>query len=375
MLFLICGFREDFIDSLKGEIWNLRTGIYYHDSDSISRFINRVDNLTRELYYYDRMLDIESVKKNLLGVRVVITDDATVVKSDTGNLFNPYQKKDTAEILNTVNYIQQIQLLAERNGANFLCCAVPRAGCFEEGPSNIQNYTLENYEALTEEMHARNIPTLDFLNVFEKQRMQGETIFFHTDHHWTPTTGLAAYQMICKELHFLYGFQVQDIYTQSKNFNIKTYNNWFLGSNGKKAGLFFTWKGADDFDIITPKFPTRFSESVSGREEVRSGNFEETMLYSERLEKDYYHINNYAAYSGGDYRLQIVQNHLNQEGKTIMIIRDSFACVVTPFLALQVKELHVVDDREGTYPSSESIDVEKYVQELKPDFIIVLKGF
>ena len=96
------------------------------------------------------------------------------------------------------------------------------------------------------------------------------------------------------------------------------------------------------------------------------------MLYREYLVKGYYSRNNYTTYSGGDYRLQKITNTNQQEGEKILIIRRSFGCVVTPFLAIHAKELHVIDDREGGYPAGDRIDLEVYIQEIQPDYVIIL---
>jgi len=101
------------------------------------------------------------------------------------------------------------------------------------------------------------------------------------------------------------------------------------------------------------------------------GIFEETVLYPDRLQyENPYDSWVYSTYSGGDFRLQIVRNHLNQEGKKFLIIRDSFACVVTPFLALNAEELHIVDVRD--FITSDPIDVYEYLEEISPDYVLVL---
>ena len=91
------------------------------------------------------------------------------------------------------------------------------------------------------------------------------------------------------------------------------------------------------------------------------------------MKKDYYHSNPYAVYSGGDYRLQIIRNTLNTTGSKILIIRNSYACVVTPFLAIHAGELHVIDDREGDYPNGDKIILKGYIEELRPEYVVVLK--
>ena len=88
--------------------------------------------------------------------------------------------------------------------------------------------------------------------------------------------------------------------------------------------------------------------------------------------KEYYRLNPYAAYSGGDFRLQIMKNNLNPSGKKILIIRDSFACAVAPFLSLHSSELHIVDIRNREGYVGNKIDVYEYIEEIKPDYVIVL---
>lgn len=92
--------------------------------------------------------------------------------------------------------------------------------------------------------------------------------------------------------------------------------------------------------------------------------------FLENLEKDYYNKESYAVYNGGNRQLQIVKNNLNPNGKKVLIVRDSFACVVTPFLSLQTSELHICDVRK--HQDGEKIDVEDYINRLNPDYVIVL---
>ena len=93
----------------------------------------------------------------------------------------------------------------------------------------------------------------------------------------------------------------------------------------------------------------------------------------DNMKKDYYNVNTYATYSGGDFRLQIMKNNNNPNGEKMVLIRDSFSCVVAPFLALQTSELHIIDDRDGDYPSGEKVNIEEYIKEIKPDYVVAIK--
>lgn len=376
-LFLALGFRGEFFRQVKTNLYVLKTELYYGNIESISSFISKTDNLTTEkLRYHDQMLDLDSAKENLLGTRVVFTEDATVVKADSGVLIGNLEEEASQKaIQRKINYIEQINKIADDNGAKFLCCPVPIKANYETPPPNVINESRQNYENLIKELRTRKIPCLDFTDAFRKHGILDEDLFFRTDHHWKPTTGFAAYSIICEELNMLYGFPINRDYTNIGNFQVETLKNWSLGSYGKKVGRFFTWGGADDFEIITPNFPTDFTEEIAGWDFIRTGSFAETMLYSNNLKKDYYHVINYVTYSGGDSHLQVIRNNKNPDDPIIAVIRTSYACVVTPFLALQTGELHVIDDRDASYVFGDPINVQEYISEIKPDFVIVLKAF
>ena len=56
-----------------------------------------------------------------------------------------------------------------------------------------------------------------------------------------------------------------------------------------------------------------------------------------------------------------------------MFIRDSFSHVVTPYLALQFQELHVIDTRgEDIELYDEKVNWYEYLQTFKPDVVLVL---
>ena len=67
-----------------------------------------------------------------------------------------------------------------------------------------------------------------------------------------------------------------------------------------------------------------------------------------------------------------MKNNTNPGGKKILLVRSSFACVVAPFLALQTSELHICDMRDKEYYVGAKINLKEYIQEIKPDYVIVL---
>jgi hypothetical protein len=368
VFFLITGFSNRIFNHIKMDIKQLFTG-----NITISEFTKIIDDDTSDrLSYHDFLLDINSIKENILGTRIIKKEDATIIKADSGMLLTTQLKVDDNQLEQEISYIQKIKNYSEDNGSNFLYCSIPKKAFYEELPPNTSSFDILNKENLLNGLSAHNIPFVDFQ--YGLQKYQVKDVFFRTDHHWKPYSGFIATKVICEELKEKYGFQYNSEYININNYNVEVFHDYFLGSAGKKVGRFFDWQGADDIEIITPKFNTELSEERPlSEEERRCGKFDETVLFMERMIKDYYNTNPYATYGGGDYRLQIMTNNLNPYGKKILLIRDSFSGVIAPFLALQTRELHIIDDREGDYPEGDIVDIESYIREIQPDYVIVVK--
>ena len=371
LFFLLLGLARNWPEILLKEMDRAPAAGAY----SPVRITDRVESvLEKELRYHDLLLTLNSVKENLLGTRVIIKSDTPVIKTDSGKLVGDIQKTlfTEKELADTLAYVGNIRALADRVSADFLCCVVPAKTTYEILPMNVRDFRPENQRQILHALTDKGIPVLDMKTSFWKKNLADEDLFFATDHHWRPHTGFAAYQAICEELWKLYGFEYNHDAADIRRFEVESYPDWFLGSYGKKVGLCFTWGGADDFELITPVFPTSFTEEIPAENLVREGDFSDALLRLEHMKKDYYGENPFLTY-GGDYRYQVIRNRLLPDGPKIVVVRSSYACVVTPFLALQASELHLVDDREGDYPKGEPIDLEKLINEVCPDYVLLIK--
>ena len=372
IVFVIVGFFGSAVPSLAKSFSEKVSGV---DSGSvkdkmIAMWNSMHDNTDESLSYFTNLMDLNSVKENLLGTKMMIKSDTTVIKSNSENLSIICEPLSDEEIQQTVDKISQLKRVTENSGANFLYCAAPNKEYYETFPDNFPNPYRDNYARFITELQESNIPYINFVDTFSKTCEKRNDIFFVTDSHWKPRTGFMANRYLCEELGTRYGFSYNEKYIDIGNYEIKKYKNWFLGCWGKKTGTYFTWKGADDFELFTPRFATDLLLEEPLKKEKKEGKFEDTVLYLENLEKDYYNKESYAVYNGGNRQLQIVKNNLNPNGKKVLIVRDSFACVVTPFLSLQTSELHICDVRK--HQDGEIIDVEDYIKKMSPDYVIFL---
>ena len=113
------------------------------------------------------------------------------------------------------------------------------------------------------------------------------------------------------------------------------------------------------------RFETEMTVDIPVHDEHRTGTFRDVMFKDSNLEKDYYNINNYAAYTGGDYPLCIQKNDSAVNDKKILVLKDSFTVAFQPYLSFLFKEVHVIDLRH--YDGS----VEEYIDEVDPDLVMV----
>lgn len=369
-VFIIGGmFSIKNVRPLLGSAKYLFTGKYTVDEAKNTIELTTSD----ELLYHDTLIDINSLKENILNTHLIKKDDRWIAKNDDG--FLGYTSSDTlddSKINQITESIEQLKDISEENQAKFLYCQAPAKEYYYTFPQNAENRKLEDKKKLIKALRDKGVPYLDFMDSFEEEGISTNELFYRTDHHWKEYPGFIAYQSLCKELKSRYGFEYSQEYTDYSNYNVKEYPNSFLGSIGKKTGRYFTWQGLDDFRLITPKFETNLTEEQPIKGESRSGTFEESVLYMENLSGEVYKTNQYATYSGGDFRLQIMKNNLNPKGKKILLIRDSFACVVAPFLALQTNELHICDMRDMEGMIGDKMDMEDYIKEIEPDYVIVL---
>lgn len=324
-------------------------------------------------YYKNKKKDVVSLYYRVTKKDVVTVNNSQVVLSKEGYLVEPVNKASDEDVENYCKNINELKKCSNENGANFLYVYAPDKPQFVTYPNGVDNYSVQNYELFINNLKNLNVETLDLSKEMEKEDKALNDMFFITDHHWKPEAGFWATGKICQKLSENYGFNYNLNTTDINNYNIKTYKNWFLGSTGKSVGKYYSPLGVDDYLLFTPKFDTDITETRPFENETKSGDFSNTLIESSRIKyKNLYFYNTYAAYTGGDYRLQITVNNKAENDDIILVIRDSFACVVTPFLTLNCKEVHSIDIRNYEYLGKDKIDLKSYIETVNPDYVIVL---
>jgi alginate O-acetyltransferase complex protein AlgJ len=156
-----------------------------------------------------------------------------------------------------------------------------------------------------------------------------ESIYYRTDHHWTTYGAYLAYAAYAKEK----GWQPL---TQS-DFVIQTVSNSFLGSYHTRSQ--FSGLTPDTIEAYLPREQTATEVFIADTNETLTSMYDESFLDK----KD-----QYSYFLGGVHALMTITSdiepqHIEQE--KLLVIKDSYAHSVIPFLTNHIPEIHVIDIR------------------------------
>ncbi len=243
--------------------------------------------------------------------------------------------------------------------------APDRYGGDKDLPVYVKDYANGNADEFVSKIRAAGVAAYDTRDEFYNLGYTQNELFFDTDHHWTIRGAFECTGLIANHLNENYDFGIpENLYTDA-NFDQRVYKDSFIGSMGRRVGRIYG--GIDDFTLFTPKFDTDLTlTQIEGLSEVTfEGTFEDAVLEKKFLEDPDPTTNRYAVYHGDYQELRFV-NHLAQNDKKVLIIKDSFGIPVYSLLSLGIKEVRAIDMRLFEK------NVAKYAKEYDPDLVIVM---
>lgn len=273
---------------------------------------------------------------------------------------------------NIQEYINETASLADfckQQGAKFLFVPNPPALDTATDSTFIGqlDFSLQKKDAMLQGLQTRGIAALDLYPYMHKDFPDTpyHQLFFRTDHHWLPTTGLWAATHIAQWLETAGDIPFPKDRLSLASYRQEHYPAYFLGSQGKRMTTVLA--KPDDFMLLYPLFPTCLHYEIPGLGIDTYGDFSITYDMHELEHKDFYGSNPYAAYNYADCSLIRIENFAPEVTDVkILMIKDSFANSVAPFLALCVRQMDIIDPRwfKGS--------IRRYINETHPDFVLVL---
>ncbi len=175
----------------------------------------------------------------------------------------------------------------------------------------------------------------------EIERDNSDYMYFMTDHHWTMEGAYSAYKAF---MNMSGGSSVN-----KEDFTRKE-NGTFYGSLYLKAKS----------QLTNPKEDTIFYYDITENNDIEirmraEDNVTEYGIGAPVFRTD---MNNYLLFFGGDNPLMEITNNSNPEGKSIVVIKDSYANAFLPWLIASYNKVVVLDPR--SFGGSIAEEVERY---------------
>lgn len=321
------------------------------ESTLLSKYLDFSNKLTNYIDKYSGknniispfFLNIYGKTTTSLGKKFIDDTESSVIKLANGYLTYVYlysQKsiEDTAvlefnEWLTKKNIPFLFVMPAEKSDDRYAVFPKGFPKVYAEKENEYLNYLYDN--------------DVSFLNTSELLVFENKDFyswFYKTDHHWNVHAGFSVAKSISQKLKTEFGLPVNTEVLNKTNFNTITYENIFLGSQGKKAT--YGYISPESFEVFYPIFDTIFSIEIPTMMINRTDTFENTLIESEALRADNIYTNNaYAAFLYGDIPLIRIHNLNCKNGTRALMIKTSDANVVDTYLAFTVEYLDIIDPR------------------------------
>ncbi len=179
---------------------------------------------------------------------------------------------------------------------------------------------------------------VDVRALFKAAYANGQQLYYKTDHHWTSRGAYTAYCALADTLG--YTARAEDDYT------VSSYDG-FYGTTYSSSGFWLTapdtievWDGGDDVTVTITEGPV-------------STDYD-SMFFPAHLDED----DKYPVFLDGNHAFTRICNEHADSDERLLVIKDSFAHSLVPFLSAHYSEIVMVDMRYYKLSVSELIDSE-----------------
>lgn len=260
-----------------------------------------------------------------------------------GNFWNtsPIPVKDYAQ------RIKKLQVAVEHKGTKVVVLLYPTQ--YNEAWSDgYYGIPYNDYNKIGDELvtylRYYGIDCIDYKHQYLQEKMTAEEIFYKTDHHWRLEVAFDAFETLVRHLNLKYKAKLDRYYTDINNYNVETYEDIFMGSQGRDAGL--SYVGADDYTFITPKFETDYEYTFKSKVDEKvtiEGSMEETLVSKKYLEReDIYDRDMWSSYMDGVHLEDHITNKKNEDGLKVLFLRDSYTSPLATFFSSYCSQVDMI---------------------------------
>ena len=299
---------------------NVKTITKAKFQSGLDNFLNDHVLLRDECIYATTMVD------KLMGR----AEKADVYFGKDGYLIEKSIKASPKKVKENVNYLstfvnmaadsmgsKNVKVVLIPNKENVLTDKLPKY-------APVSNDNIKMKEELWNSLKDKNM-LVDLTKTLQKHK--DEYIYYKTDHHWTSLGAKYGFQEIMKSLG-------QKVHKRTP----KVVTDQFLGTTYNKIHY------AAQKDIITRyDGDSEFPQDTCGVDTETTGEKDELKdIYDKgALKKE----DKYEYFMGGNYGVVEIHSHNTTNGKTVVVIKDSFANCMVPFLTDNYENIVMVDPR------------------------------
>ncbi|MDR1603555.1 MAG: hypothetical protein LBS10_02025 [Gracilibacteraceae bacterium] len=261
-------------------------------------------------------------------VRVKAAADAGIGKRDIGGAYlgrngRLFEKKDRPPPELFRENLAHLARLAESSG--LACTFLPVYSAATLYPEDLPPYApLLPERRLLTEIRAALPPAVLMVDTWPAlAAARAENIYFRTDHHWTQTGAYYAFRALAAEK----GWTAPEQEPRAAG------TPPFLGALSAQAPL--PWLRGDEFPLWDEPAPVGIEIYVTDTGETLSSPY----VYVNLSKKDLYTV-----FLGGNYSEIVIRTAANT-GRRALVLKDSFAHALTPFLLPYYDEITLIDLR------------------------------
>lgn len=283
----------------------------------------------------DEWIQMKAWCERLVGKQ---ENNGVYLGTDGQTLFAQYTKPSEDDLALRVGYVNQL-------GANV---DVPVYFALIPDKSYVWADRLPDRAPLVDDgstaQEAMGLTGKDVTDIDLRDALSGDDVFYRTDHHWSLFGAYQGYQALAQALGVQAVTPAGEPTRVSDAFYGTTYSS--SGAGWVRPDEIYTWVSPQGITVTA--YP--------------AGQPEPGVLYDESfLEKK----DKYSMYLGGNKPLAVLENPQAEGGK-LLVIRDSYADSLAPFLAQSYQEVHLFDVRYNLN------SVKEYVEENGIDQVLVL---
>ena len=292
---------------------------------SLDSWMNESYMRDLDSYISDQFTGRESwiIAKNAVDRVTGKTEIAGVITLDE-QMVEVWKEYDQASIHRNLEFINEFGEKYNDKNISFILSPTVQGVWMDELPDSAG---LINQEIFINDCYERlgNLNTLDiFTSLFKHKE---EYIFYRTDHHWTTLGAYYAYDIYCESADI-------DKYNLN-SFENKLVSDEFLGTLFSKT-LDKNIKTDEIYYYILKNEEPEVSVEIIGKDETHQGLYFEEFLE----EKD-----KYSSFLGSNEAIVNIKSNINSNGKSLLVIKDSYAHSMIPFLSKHYENITMVDLR------------------------------